>query len=64
MIKLVTEQPDRLKTVSLSYYKDLGLFEGSVARSAVPIYGVYLDRTDRSPEVAIVTACLDALEGE
>lgn len=51
-----------LRTVMLSYHPTMGVFEASLAKSAVPVYGTYLDRSDEDPFRAITEAAVQALK--
>lgn len=61
MEKMMTDGPDDLRTVMGSYHPTMSVFEASVAKSAVPVYGTYLDRSDESLPRAINLACVEAL---
>ena len=60
MERLITTMPGGLQTMAVTWHPELNRYEVSVAKSAIPVYGAYLDRSDESMERAICEAFVAA----
>jgi hypothetical protein len=62
LMEKCVREADGLRAVIGVYHPTLDIYEASIADSSTPVYGTYLDRSDKSLPRAVIKACVEALK--